>query len=503
MNNTVVIAGAGPAGLMLACELGLAGVDVVVADRLPEPTGRSPGMAINAAVVELLTQRGLMDSLRGDGLEWPQAHFAQLWLDPARLREQHAYTFLIPQAQLERRMEEHAVKLGADIRRGHEVISFHQDESAVTAVLRSEAGDHAIRCRYLIGCDGADSTVRCLARIGFPGSEPPFHGITGDLDANDELLQYLGAHEYPAGLLSVAPVGPGVLRVCLAEFDGETSDRGAPVTAGELGATIGRMAGRELSTGEPRWLARWANATRLADRYRAGRVFIAGDAAHVCFPLGGQALSTGMEDAVNLGWKLAADIHGWAPGGLLDTYQGERRPVAARACLTTRAQLALLHPVERIAPLREIFAELIKLADVNEYLVRMVGGLDVRYPAECQGPDDRSGASSLLGRRLPGVPLRTAAGATDVARTLYQGRGVLLDLSAETSHVAGIAGWSDRIDIVSAEPTPAIQASALLLRPDGRVAWADGPAGADDAGLRAALRAWFGEPSGDERLAAL
>jgi len=486
MSRTVTVVGAGPVGLMLACELALADVETIVLERQPEPTGQSRGMAINAGVVELLTQRGLMDALRPYGMSWPRAHLAQLWLDPARLTERHENTFLLPQSALEQRLEEQAIKLGVDVRRGHRVVNVEQDGIGVAVDVETGTGGHRLRTSYLVGCDGPASTVRELAGIPFPGTELPFHGLVGDLSVQptDGLLQKLGAQMLGGGLYAAAPAGPLVIRISTGEFDRSPADPDAPVTMAELRAAVLRLTGEPLDGGEPRWLARWNNATRLADRYRDRRVLLAGDAAHVHFPLGGQALSTGIEDAVNLGWKLAATVRGTAPDGLLDTYETERRPVGARACATTRAQSALMYPMDRVSPLRDLFNELIELDAVNEHLVKLVGGLDVRYPVR----PDLADPHPLLGRRLAAVPLTTVDGASTVAELLHRGRGVLLDLSGGSTK-PDATGWADRVDTVAAEPTAEIDATALLLRPDGYVAWV----GADGrSALTEALGTWFG-----------
>ncbi|MEV0387440.1 FAD-dependent oxidoreductase [Nonomuraea sp. NPDC050643] len=491
MSHSVVIAGGGPVGLMLACELGLLGVETLVLEQRAEPREDAPGIAINATVIELLAQRGIMDALRSDGIELPQARFALLWLDPSRVSEKHVYGFVIPHTQLARRLEERALELGVTIRRGQEIVGFGQDESGVVVQTRGESGTGTVQCRYLVGCDGTRSTVRRLAGIDFPGGETPFSGLAGDVthEPGDEVTQWIGTRLSDDGILMAVPSAQGRIRVVTGEFGGSPADPDAPPTLDELRETVRRLTGVDWRpTGELCWLSRWDNATRQAERYRVGRVFLAGDAAHVHFPLGGQALATGIEDAVNLGWKLAADVHGWAPPGLLTTYESERHPVGARACLTTRAQVALMHPLEQIAPVRELLDELIRFPDVNEHLVRIQGNLDVRYPL------GRDSSHPLLGRRPAHVPVTTPAGEGDVGGLLREGRGVVLDLSKGTFSLEGVAGWGDRVNVVTAEPTMEIPAAALLLRPDGFVAWADST-GADDAGLRSALRSWFGEPA--------
>ncbi|WP_031525353.1 FAD-dependent monooxygenase [Streptomyces sp. NRRL F-5123] len=488
MSEEIVVVGAGPAGLMLACELGLRGVPCTVLERSPHPTGEAPGLAVNAGVVELLAQRGIMDALRPYGIESRNAHFAQLWLDPSRLPGHHPYTFAVAQSRLQSVLEERAADLGVKILRGHTVVGLRQDTAGVTVTARTAAGESEIRCGYLVGCDGRRSRVRELAGIGFPGSDFPFHGIVGDVTAAGaaEVLDLTGATEYPGGLLTVRRLGPDHVRVMTAEFDVLPEDAAAPVTAEELRASLRRLAGVEAPGLEARWLSRWDVATRLADRFRDGRVFLAGESAHTFFPLGGKSMSTAVEDAVDLGWKLAAAAAGRAPAGLLDTYEEERRPVADRACRTTAAQAALLHPLPAMAPLRDVFRELIRFDDVNAYLVRMAADLDTAYSFGPEGD-----AHPLTGRRLADVPLRTADGETSVARLLHSGRGLVLDLAGAA---AGARSWADgrpgQVDVVAAEPVPGIDAALLVVRPDGRVAWAGD--GTDPAGALAALTRWFG-----------
>ena len=497
MNRTVIIVGAGPVGLLLACELRLHNVETIVLESRLEPGTRPCGLAINAATVELLDQREVMESIRTVGREFPGAHFAGLPLDPVNLPERHSFSLFVNQSQLEHRLEEYALKLGADVRRGHEFRSLEQDEEGVAVSVIAPSGAYTTRCRYLVGCDGSASTVRETAGIDFPGVESPLHGIVGDLEAEPGATHYLyvGGEHCERGTFTLLPVGGGALRIIVCEFDAEPPGRDEDPTLAELETLVQRLTGLELSLGRPRWLARWYNVTRQAQQYRSGAVFLAGDAAHVHFPLNGSALNTGLEDAMNLGWKLAADLNGRARTDLLDTYHTERHPVGARAGSVNRAQVALMHPLQHIAPLREIFQELTQLAEVNEYLVMLAGGLEVRYMPE----DEPAPAHPLVGRRLVNATLRAATGETTVARVLYPGRGVLLDLSGGNRPAPDVAGWADQVDVVTAEPTAEIPAVRVLLRPDGRVAWAlaseePTPNNADlpDAGLHAALTMWFG-----------
>jgi 2-polyprenyl-6-methoxyphenol hydroxylase-like FAD-dependent oxidoreductase len=514
MTCDVVIAGAGPTGLMLAHELARWGVQALVIERSPQQRRDSMGMAINALVVELLTERDLMRELEEDGAGLPFAHFAHLWVDPSKLREPHPANFVLPQRRLEERLEERAAKLGVQILRGYDVIEADQDGSGVSVRVGSGSDERWIRADYLIGCDGRDSVVRDLAGIGFPGQDSPFHGVVGDIEVaeSDALYEAFGAHEYPAGLFSVSPCEPDVLRVAVGRFGAEPADPRAPVTIDEFRDLVEQVSGLRLSTGEPRWLGRWFNSSRHATDYRAGRILLAGDAAHVHFPLSGHGLGTSIEDAVNLGWKLAGQVHGWAPAGLLDTYHAERHPVGRRACDLTQAQVSLLHPLEAVAPLRAVITELIAFDQVNEYFVRAAGGLDVVYPMTVGG-SRVADPDPLIGHRLPHYRLLTANGHTDVAGLLHTGRAVLLDLSGSENptnidvsgspdrlDVSGspdrldVSGWSDRLDLVRAETSADLDARMLLLRPDGRIAWVARTADPDFAALRTTITAWLGDP---------
>lgn len=485
MLHDVVIAGAGPVGLMLAGELCLAGSEVVVLERSPELSDRSPGAAINAGVIELLEMRGLMNACRTEGFEFPLAHFAHIWLRPDELGGRHPYNFALPHSRLAHHLAARARSLGADLRFGHRVTGLTQDEDTVEVRVAGPDGERILRCRYLVGCDGADSAVRKAAGISFPGEEAPFHGVVADLavEPGNTLNQHFGADLYPAGLCTVVPAGAGLVRVLTGVFGVNPPSRDSQPTLEEVQESVRDIAGIEFTGGELVWSARWFNVTRLAGTYRAGRLFLAGDAAHVHFPLGGQALSTGIEDAVNLGWKIGAEVAGWAPPGLLDSYHGERHPVGARACQTTRAQTALLHP---LTDLREIFTELVRFPAVNEYLVEMAGGTDVRYWAD----DPEAKADPLLGRRLPMVSA-IAEREPGLASAWASGRAVLLDLREDVADGFDVGDWAGRLTSIRTKPLPGVEAAALLLRPDGRIAWVSGADG-NGEGLTEALHTWLG-----------
>ncbi|KAB1988149.1 FAD-dependent monooxygenase [Streptomyces triticiradicis] len=489
MTDTVIIAGAGPAGLMLAYELGLAGVPAVVVERHPQQRVDAPGVAINPSTIELLDQRGLMEELREGALVLPTEHFGFVFLKATDLGRPSENTHLVLQPRLEQHLERHAVRVGATVRRGLEVVSVRPDADGVTVGLRGADGSREeLRGRYLVGCDGRHSTVRNLTGIGFPGIEPPFHGIVGDVEIEHSEIppELLAVRHHPSGGHFLgAPTLPGVFRVMLAEFGTASPAEDVPVTMDELRESIVRMTGVDLKADRFLWLSRFTNATRNAERYSEGPVFIAGDAAHVHYPFNGKGIGTAVHDAVNLGWKLAATLQGRAPDGLLDTYHAERHPVGQAACDLVRAQVALCHPPQEVAPLRALIGRLAEFEDVRRYLVEAITDLSVRYPAP-------EGAHPLVGARLPHAALTAAEGPVSVAELLRPGGGLLLDLTGGPSeYAADVEGLADRVRTAEVQPSGDIGAGAVLLRPDGHVAWAAGDT-VDHEGLRTALTTWFG-----------
>lgn len=494
MNENVVIAGGGITGLMLAYELSLAGVETVVLEAASAPRRDKPAGAMNTTSVELLEQRGLMDGLADQYIPFPTAHFAMSWLDTGAV--QGRFNVVVDEARVCDMLREAAAKRGAKILFGHRVTGVEQDEDGVRVQVGTDDGEHTLSGRYLVGCDGENSAVRRSAGIAFPGTDHRFYGLVGDVVVDMDELEpgQAGAARYPnGGLYMGGPIGPGTLRVVTARFDTQPPDADSPVGEAELVGQVQQITGTVLKIEETLWLSRYGFATRQAERYRAGRVFVCGDAAHTFFPLGGQRLNTCMQDAVNLGWKLAADIHGWAAPTLLGTYHAERHATGERACRLTAAQAALLAATDGAAELRELLATLTGYPEVNDYLLEFVTGLDVHYPM----PD--LPAHPLLGLRLGPVPLTTSAGTTTLLTLLHPGRGVLIDLSAGRLDLTAAAAWHDRVDLHTAEPTDALDATALLIRPDGHVAWAVAGEAADPAGLTAALTTWFGSPSHGNR----
>jgi 2-polyprenyl-6-methoxyphenol hydroxylase-like FAD-dependent oxidoreductase len=468
--NTVIVVGAGPVGLMLAAELRLGGADVVVLERRAAPTTESRASTLHARTVEIFDSRGLLDRLGEPPVE-QRGHFGGIGFDLTQWK--------VPQTRTERLLGEWAAELGADVRRGHEVRALSVVDDQVQVETTGPNGPVSVRGRYLVACDGERSTVRRLTGAEFPG-----------LDARRELLRADVAgirvpnrrfERLPGGLAIAARRADGVTRVMVHEFGSEP--RGAEPTFDDVADAWKRVTGEDIQAGKPLWWGAFDDANRLLTGYRHGRILFAGDAAHRQLPAGGQALNLGLQDAVNLGWKLALVARGAAPEELLDSYHAERHAVARRVLANIRAQAWLLLGGPEVEPVRAIIGELIALDEVRTHLAAMISGLDIRY-------DVGEGEHPLLGLRMPNLRLTTVDGSTNTADLLRRGRGVLLDLSADGAALGALAGpWADRMDVVAATPGEALPgAGSVLIRPDGHIAWI-GPA---PGGPESALRRWFG-----------
>lgn len=376
----VIVVGGGPTGLMLAGELRLAGVHVIVLEKLTEPTGESRGRGLHTRSVEMMDQRGLLDRFLAVSEKFQVGGFfggiQKPW--PDRLDTAHPYGLSTLQPVTERLLNERALELGAEIRRGCEVVGLSQDEDGVTAELTD--GTH-LRSRYLVGCDGGRSAVRKLLGVGFPGEPAKVETLLGDMEmAEDPATVAAVVAEVRKTQLrfGTIPNGDGTHRV-IVPADGVAEDRATAPTLEEFKQQLRAVAGTDFGVHSPRRLSRFGDATRQAERYRVGRALLAGDAAHIHPPTGGQGLNLGVQDAFNLGWKLAAEVNGWAPEGLLDSYHDERHPVGARVLDNTRAQITLLGADPGATALRELFSTLMDFEEVNRYVTGMITAVGVRY----------------------------------------------------------------------------------------------------------------------------
>ncbi|MEU0835123.1 rifampin monooxygenase [Streptomyces sp. NPDC005969] len=472
----VIIAGGGPTGLMLAGELRLHGVRVLVLDKEAEPTVQSRAQGLHARSVEVMDQRGLLERFLSLGKKVTAGGFfaglGQTW--PERLDTAHSYVLAIPQQVTERLLTEHATELGAEIRRCCELVGLRQDEHGVTVEL---AHGTQLRSRYLVGCDGGRSTVRKLLGIRFPGEPSTVETLLGEMKLTvspEELAAVVAEVRKTQMRFGAMPQGDGTYRV-IVPAEGVAEDRTAAPTLDEFKQQLRAYADTDFGAHSPRWLSRFGNATRQAERYRVDRVLLAGDAAHIHPPTGGQGLNLGVQDAFNLGWKLAAAVNGWAPEGLLDSYHTERHPVAADVLDNTRAQMQLMSTEPGPRAVRRLMSELMHFEEVNRYLIEKITAIGVRY--------DFGEGHERLGRRMRDVGLKRGR----LYELMHCGRGLLLDQTGRLS----VAGWADRVDHV-VDVSEELDVPAALLRPDGHVAWV----GDDQRDLLSQLPRWFGAAAG-------
>ena len=496
IEHAVVIAGAGPTGLMLAGELALAGVDVVVIERRSSQAlvGSRAG-GLHARTLELLDQRGIVDRFLAEGQRAQVAGFGGVRFDIGNVPTRHPYGLGLWQAHIERLLAGWVDELKVPILREREVIGFEQDESGVTIALSDGS---SLRARYLVGCDGGRSRVRKAAGIAFPG----WDATTSNLIAEVEMTgtPELGVHRNPFGMHAfgraeyeirdgaVIYKDAGPIRVTVTEREIGGPDE--PALA-DLSRALIAACGSDYGAHSPTWISRFTDVTRRAEAYRKGRVLLAGDAAHIHAPDGGQGLNMGVHDAVNLGWKLAQVVKGISPESLLDTYHTERHPVGARVLRHTMAQVALRRPDDRTAALRETVAELLAMDEPYRRFAAMQSGLDIRYELGDGHP--------LLGRRMPDLDLITADGPVRVFTLLHAAQPVLLNLTPDP---VDPGPWAGRVRMIEAQydgtwVLPVIGAvsppTAVMIRPDGHVAWVGE---GHETGLAAALATWFGPVTG-------
>ncbi|MFI6027225.1 FAD-dependent monooxygenase [Amycolatopsis magusensis] len=500
----VIIAGAGPVGLMLAGELRLAGVRPLVLERYAERSEVPRANGLGGHILEMLRYRGVLEEFEAASIGMahpaPKYPFGDVHLDFSNLADPPLRGLYLPQQRLERLLEERAAELGAEVRRGHEITGFTQDDTAVTVQATGPDGAYEVTGRYLVGCDGGRSRVRELAGIAFPGTTYPEvnrlgqvtlpDSVTtsdnGDLEVPGLGLVRAGFTRTERGLFGFGWLSPGLALIQTTEKEPAEIGEGG-LTLAELGDSIERVLGGRLPLGEPVRLSRYQFQARQAERYRDGRVLIAGDAAHL-FPATGVGLNAGLYDAVNLAWKLTGELDGWAPPGLLDTYHAERHYAGARTMMHTQAQVALRRGLDPAADaLRELFLEIVTDEQPLRRIGSLLAGADLRYPMP--GADH-----PLAGGFAPDLTLHTDQGTTGVAELMHPARPVLLDLADRADLREVAQDWKEIVEIrtAKAEDRPA---DALLIRPDAHVAWAaaTGEPGETAApALRTALTTWFG-----------
>ena len=494
-DHAVVIAGGGPTGLMLAGELALAGADVAIVERRPDQklAGSRAG-GLSSRTLEILDQRGIVDRFLAEGQIAQVAGFAIMRLDISDFPTRHNYGLALRQRHIERILADWVGELAVPIYRGRELANFVQDDTGVTIELSDGA---SLRSSYLVGCDGGRSVVRKAAGIEFPGWDATTSSILAEAEMAEEPplgihrtalgMHAFGRDEYEIrdGKIVFADEGP--IGVMVTERNvGNTAEP----TLRDLSEALVAACGTDYGIHSPTWISRFTDMSRQAAAYRKGRVLLAGDAAHVHSPVGGQGLNTGVQDAVNLGWKLAQVVKGTSPEGLLDTYHAERHPVAARVLRTTMAQVALQRPDDRTEALREIVAEFLGMEEPRKRIAAEMSGLGIHY--------DLGEGHPLVGRRMPDLDLRTPDGPLRTFELLKNARPVLLNLGSPGTF--DITPWSDRIKLVGAGydgpwELPALglvsAPTAVLIRPDGYVAWVG--AGTLD-GLLDAMNTWCGSP---------
>jgi 2-polyprenyl-6-methoxyphenol hydroxylase-like FAD-dependent oxidoreductase len=506
--HDVIIVGAGPVGLLLACELRLSELSVLVLEQAHDPHSalkRLPfGLrGLSVPTLEALHRRGLLDALAAAqhadqgaskiaaAAHWtrqprqPAGHFAgiQFFHDdidtstwPYRLPSPAGTGMAVDMETLESVLAQRAGTLGAEIRRGVHVDGFLAADDHVTV----QSGPETFRGRWLVGCDGGRSAVRKAGGIAFTGTDPEFTGYSAAVELDDPNTLRAGRHYTPNGMYTFAP--PSTL--AMVDFDGGACHRAQPVTLAHVQAVLRRVTGTDATLTALRLAATWTDRAYQAAAYRKGRVLLAGDAAHIHSPLGGQGLNLGLGDAMNLGWKLASTIRGDAPAGLLDTYHTERHPVAARILDWSRAQVALMRPTPSTRALEAIVRDLVGTRDGATYFAERVWGVSQRY--------DLGSSHPLVGRSMPDFEL---ADGTRAGTLLRQGKGLFLDFapaaSADASWDALTRGWRQQVNYVAGDARERLGLRAVLVRPDGIVAWAT-DSHPDETGAAQALSRWFG-----------
>jgi 2-polyprenyl-6-methoxyphenol hydroxylase-like FAD-dependent oxidoreductase len=511
MTYDVVIAGGGPVGLFLACELGLRRISTLVLERMETP--QSPlkaswmGMrGLNIPSVEAFYRRGLLPDVRRSSLAWMDpaerrgfkmenapastprfaGHFAGIMLDVNKIDfSDQKYVAsgpgttggMISLEAIEELLAQHAEALGVTIKRGMAVTDFSEAEDGVTV----HAGSASFAAKWLVGCDGGRSTVRKLANFEFAGTDPEFTGYTAAVELADPEKLRPGFNLTPTGMYLC---GPGPNRIGMIDFDDASFDRNQEITVESLQSVLRHVSGTDVTLNAIHVASSYTDRARQATTYRKGRVLLAGDAAHIHSPLGGQGLNTGLSDAMNLGWKLAATIQGWAPNDLLDTYTDERHPAGAWALDWTRAQVAIMRPDPHAHAIANVIRDLIDTREGTSYFVKKISGMSLRY--------ELPGDHPLIGHSAPDLEFDDG---TRVGDLLHDGTGLMVELSGNAEAASLIQAWAGRVKYVAAHAKDAMGLAAFLVRPDGFVAWvADENSEPDLPALPKTLARWFGDP---------
>ncbi|MFE7139265.1 FAD-dependent monooxygenase [Streptomyces sp. NPDC057644] len=489
----VLVVGAGPVGLLLAGDLRRHGVRVSLADRLAAPMTESRASQLNARTMEILGSRGLLEEF-GDLTHEPLGHFGGQSFRAEGGDSRYPGNWKTPQFRTEAVLGRWAAALGVELHREHELHALTVTDEGVAARFRTPDGPRTLHAAYVVGCDGADSTVRRLAGIGLDVTAPARELLRADIAGVD--VPAYRFERFPGGFATSARRPDGVTRVMVHATGRLPGGRTGPPSFEEIATVWEEVTGHRIAGATASWTDAFDDGSAQATRYRRGRVLLAGDAAHTHMPVGGQALNLGLQDAANLGWKLAAQVHGWAPPGLLDSYHAERHPAGRRVIANVSAQGLLLFGGEGAEPVRRVLAGLLAEPGPRALVDAMISGLDVRY-------DVGAGDAPLLGARLPDIDLTVNGEPTTAARLLAGGRGVLLSLSphGHDDPAAPAAeparGRDDRLRVVEAEgPADLEGATALLVRPDGHVVWTDRA----QTSLHHALDRWFGTAAAASRV---
>ncbi|HET7037564.1 MAG TPA: FAD-dependent monooxygenase [Thermomicrobiaceae bacterium] len=488
--HAVVIAGGGPSGLMLAGELALAGVDVAIVERrFGQDLAGSRAGGLHARTIEVLDQRGIADRFLAQGQVAQVAGFAWIRLDISDFPTRHPYGLALRQKHIERILAGWVDELAVPIYRGRAVTGFAQDDTGVDVKLSDGS---SLQTAYLVGCDGGRSLIRKAAGIDFPGWDPSTSNLIAEVQMAQE--PEWGVRRDALGIHGLSKLEDGA-QVGVLVTEQRLGQSGEP-TLRDLSEALIAVYGTDFGIHSPTWISRFTDMARQAASYRQGRVLLAGDAAHVHYPVGGQGLNIGLQDAVNLGWKLAQVVKQTAPESLLDTYHAERHPVAAQVLRDTMAQVALLRTDDRTNALRDIMSELLAMEEPRKRLAARMSGLDVRY--------DLGEGHALLGRRMPDLDLVTDDGSLRLFTLLHDAKPVLINLGEPGAF--DVTAWADQVKAIDARydgdwELPALGSvaapRAVLIRPDGHVAWVGD--GTTDRGLAGALTTWFGPPTGAQR----